>query len=140
MKNDIPFNPIPIPDLQLGEVKTAQPAIEHSMAKAPRPRKPRPSKARRAFELNTSATRFARTVGRNAKTSWRKIKGGLQVRLARLNSELLKRVLIACGVAATAALVICALAKHVALIVVLLAVLGSVVVLKLWNRILTLGL
>jgi hypothetical protein len=48
----------------------------------------------------------------------------------------LKRVLAACGVAATAALIIIALAKHTALIVVLLAMLGALVILKIWSRIL----
>jgi hypothetical protein len=135
MNNEIPFNPLPIPDLQLGDVKPVQSSAKVS------PRKRRqPSKARKALDLNASARRLAHKASHKARTSWRKIKGGLQLRLARLNSEQLKRVLIACGVAATAALVICALAKHVALVIVLLAVLGAAVVLKIWNRILTLGL
>jgi len=140
MKNDIPFNPIPIPDLPLGEVKPVQPVTKSAPVKVNPRKRGQPLNARRALDLHVSARRIGRTVGRKAKTSWSTIKGGLQVRLARLNSEQLKRVLIACGVAATAAMVICALAKHVALVIVLLAVLGALVVLKLWNRILTLGL
>jgi ABC-type uncharacterized transport system permease subunit len=79
-------------------------------------------------------------VSGKAKTSWKRIKGDLQVRLSRLDAEQLKRVLVACGIAATAALIIIALAKHTALIIVLLAVLGALVMIKLWNRLLTLGI
>lgn len=101
---------------------------------------PRPAKSRRRTAAKTSAFRFASKVRRQAKASWQRIKRGLTARLARLDPEQLKRILVACGIAATVALIVIALAKHTALIIVLLAVLGAVVVLKLWNRIVTLGL
>lgn len=82
---------------------------------------------------------FARKVRRKAKRSWQRIRKDLEARLNRLDAEQLKRVLAACGVAATAAMVILALAKHTALVVVLLAVLGALVLLKLWDRLLGLG-
>jgi hypothetical protein len=100
---------------------------------------PRPTKARRGPDAKRSALRFAARIGRQTKASWQRIKRGLTNRLARLDPEQIKRILVACGIAATVALIIIALAKHTALIIVLLAVLGAAALLKLWNHLLTRG-
>jgi len=63
--------------------------------------------------------------------------GSINVRLARLNPDMLKWVLMACGISAAIALVIIAMAKLSPLIVVLLAVLGMTAVLQMWARLTT---
>ena len=127
------FNPvIPPTTPPANREPTALPGPPKSARK-----KSSPAKSRRNAKTGQSALPFASKVRRQAKASWQRIKRGLTARLARLDVEQLKRVLVACGVAATVALVIIALAKNTALVIVLLAVLGAVVVLKLWNRILT---
>jgi hypothetical protein len=141
MKDEKPSTPV-FANLNLPVTETVPPKPEPTVSRK-RTALCKPSRAgqvRRVLDPKASAIRFTSKVSRMTKTSWQRIKGGLQVRLAHLNAAQLKRLLVACGVAATTALVIIALAKHWALIFVLLAVLGAVVVIKLWNRILTLGI
>lgn len=142
MKEETPFNPVLGPDLNIPatDAKVRQPKARAPQRKTKTRTSSSSPKARRVPGAKASAARFARKATRKAKTSWRRVKRDLRVRLARLDAEQLKRILLACGVAATAALIIIALAKHVALVIVLLTVLGALVVLKLWHRILTLGI
>jgi hypothetical protein len=137
-----PFNPIPLPNLNLTVDESPSVPVQTKSSARPKPKRriSRTGQVRRVLDPKAAALRIALKVSGKAKTSWRQIKGGITSRLARLDPGQLKRVLLACGVASTVALVIIALAKHMALIVVLLAVLGALVVLKLWNRLLTLGI
>lgn len=139
-KEEIPFNPVVPLDLTIPVSEPPTTQVPTLLRGKSRPRKrAHPVVTRRVLDVSRSAGRFTTRVRRHAKASWQRIKGGISSRLARLDPGQLKRVLLACGVASTAALVIISLAKHTALIVVLLAVLGALVVLKLWNRLLTLG-
>jgi hypothetical protein len=139
--DEIPFNPVLGPDLNIpvDESQTVTMKNKSSPRKTAKGRASPTNRARRGIDPKTRTLRFARKMSRKANTSWKRIKSDLQTRLARLDTEQLKRVLAACGVAATAALIIIALAKHAALIVVLLAVLGALVVLNIWNRLLGFG-
>jgi hypothetical protein len=77
---------------------------------------------------------MARKARWKARVLTRKIKAGLNARLSRLDPEKLKRVLVACGIAASTALVIIALSKLTPLLILLLAILGLGVVLELAAR------
>ncbi len=113
MNTDTPFNPA-VPsglNIPLTGNKSAK-------AKSPRPKTRRP--ARPAFErtktrAKTAARHFTRKLRHEAKASWAQIKTDLQTRLARLDADKLKRVLVACGVGILTVLIILALAKHVIL-------------------------
>ena len=91
-------------------------------------------------EVQFITARFERYIDalrRQARRLSQRIKGGITSRLAHLDPEKLKKVLIACGVTVAAAAVICLLVKLTPLIVALLAVLGLGVVLQMWNRLRT---
>ena len=85
----------------------------------------------------TTSVRFPQdSVGKRG-VSWKRIKGGINSRLAHLDREKLKKVLIACGVAAAVATAICVLVKLTPLIITLLALLGLGAVLQMWGRLQT---
>jgi Flp pilus assembly protein TadB len=142
MKAETLFNPINLPDLPLAASAPApvQTPINAKVARrqtAPRSGRRRTSRhgtTRRALDPKRSAIRFARKVSRQARTSWQRVKGGIQARLSHLDREQLKKVLLACGLAAAAVVVIITLVKLTPLIVTLLAVLGLAVVLQFWDR------
>lgn len=137
MKNtEPPFNPINIPDLALpiSAPQVPQPKVTVSRKK-PAPRKPtRPARKRRVLEVPPAAIRFTAKVRRQVRRLSKRIKGGITSRLAHLDREKLRKVLIACGVAVAAAAVICILVKLTPLIVALLAVLGLGALLQTWDR------
>jgi len=144
---DTPFNPILIPGLNLQAGEPA--AVQPTATKSPRRRAPSRTTFRRTSRVGTthrvmdpkaSAIRFARKVSRRAKTSWKRIKGGINSRLAHLDREQLKKVLLACGIAAAAAVAIITLVKLTPLIVTLLAVLGLGAVIQMWDRLRTMHL
>lgn len=56
-------------------------------------------------------------------------------KLAAIDPERLKRVLLACGIAVGAALAIAAMIKLVPLAVTILALLGVAMALEVWNRV-----
>jgi hypothetical protein len=138
---EAPFNPIPVPDLNL---QSAEPAVAKPTAtKSTRRKAPSRTTSRRTSRISTtrrvmdpkaSAIRFARKVSRKAKTSWKRIKGGINSRLGHLDREQLKNVLLACGIAAALVAAIILLIKMTPLIVTLLAVLGLAVVIQIWDR------
>ena len=136
MKEAPPFNPILFPDLVPPTSEPPRPPPAPKSARKPSsPRKSsRKAKARRGSAAKASALRFATKVRRQAAVSWQKIKLGITSRLARLDSEKLKRVLVACGIAVTVALLIIALAKLTPLMVALLAFLSLGALLRLWER------
>lgn len=139
MKEETPFNPIVIPDLALppSEPKIVKLETNATRRKTTPRRKSRKSTHRRALDPKQQAIRIARKVSRKAKTSWNRIKGGINSRLAHLDREKLKKVLIACGVAAAVATAICVLVKLTPLIVALLALLGLGAVIQMWERLRT---
>lgn len=139
MKEETPFNPIVIPDLAIppSESKIVKLETNGTRRKTTPRRKSGKTIHRRALDPKQQAIRIARKVSRKAKTSWNRIKGGINSRLAHLDREKLKKVLIACGVAAAVATAICILVKLTPLIVALLALLGLGAVLQMWERLRT---
>ena len=138
---DAPFNPMLIPDLNLpsGDPTAATPTA----VKAARRKTPPRTKLRRTFRVgNTrrlmdpkaSAIRLARKVSRKTKASWKRIKCGINAKLGNLDQEQLKKVLLACGIAAALVAAIIMLINMTPLIVTLLAVLGLGVVIQIWDR------
>jgi hypothetical protein len=139
MKEATPFNPINIPDLTIpaSEPQVAKPEVKTSRKKST-PRKPiRTARTRRVLDVPKRAVRITAKIRRQARRLSQRIKGGITSRLAHLDREKLKKVLMACGVVAAAAVAICLLAKLTPLIVALLAVLGLGVVLQMWDRLRT---
>ena len=140
MKEETPFNPIVIPDLAIPTTESKVVKLETNGTRrktTPRRKSGKATAHRRALDPKQQAIRLARKVSRKAKTSWKRIKGGINARLAHLDREKLKKVLIACGVAAAVATAICVLVKLTPLIVALLALLGLGAVLQMWERLRT---
>ena len=136
MKEAPPFNPINLPDLAIpaSEPQGPKPKVTVSRKKST-PRKPtRTARIRRVLDVPHTAVRFTAKMRRQVRRLSKRIKGGITSRLAHLDREKLKKVLIACGVAAAAAAAICLLVKLTPLIVALLAVLGFGALLQTWDR------
>jgi hypothetical protein len=139
MKAATSFNPLNIPDLALpaSEPQVPQPKVTVSRKKSP-PRKPnrtaRTARIRRVLDVPKKAVRITAKLRRQVRRLSKRIKGGITARLAHLDREKLKKVLIACGVAAAAVAAICLLVKLTPLIIALLAVLGFGAVLQTWDR------
>lgn len=133
---DTPFNPVLPAALTLltPEPPPAQPEVKSPRRKASPRKSPGTTKTRRALDPKRSAIRFARKISRKTKASWKRIKCGISARLANLDREQLKKVLLACGIAAAAVAAILLLVKLTPLIIALLAVLGLGVVLQMWER------
>ena len=135
-KEETPFNPVLLPDLALpgSEAQPAKPEIKAPRKQAAARKAPRTASTRQALDLTQSSARFVVKVHRKAKASWQRIKGGIATRLARLDREKLKRVLLACGIAGTVAVLIIAVAKLTPLVVALLALIGLEALLRMWDR------
>ena len=139
---DALFNPIPIPDLNL---QSTEPIVAKSASKKPTRRKAASGKAtcrtsrirttRRVLDPKASAIRFARKVSRKAKTSWKRIKGGLHARLSHLDREQLKEVLLACGLAVVTVVAILTLVKLTPVVIAILAAVGLGAVIQMWDRV-----
>jgi hypothetical protein len=139
MKEETPFNPIVIPDLAIPptESKVVKLETNGTRRKTKPRRKSGKTTNRRALDPKQQAIRIARKVSRKARRLTQRIKGGITSRLAHLDQAKLKKVLIACGVAAAVATAICILVKLTPLIVALLALLGLGAVLQMWERLRT---
>ena len=139
MTEETPFNPIIIQDLAIpaSEPQAAKPEIKASRKKTA-PRKPtRTAKTRRVLDVPHTTVRFTAKIRRQARRLSQRIKGGITSRLAHLDRDKLKKVLIGCDVAAAVATAIVVLAKLTPLIITLLALLGLGAVLQMWGRLRT---
>jgi Flp pilus assembly protein TadB len=137
MKEEQPFNPIVISDLALPPTDSKIVKLETNATRRktmPRRKSGKATPRHRALDPKQQAIRLARKVSRKAKTSWKRIKGGINSRLAHLDREKLRKVLLACGIAAAAVAAICILVKLTPLIIAMLAVLGLGVVIQTWDR------
>ena len=134
-----PFNPIILPDLAIpaSEPQAAQPEIKASRKKTTLRKSTRTAKTRRVLDIPHTTVRFTAKIRRQARRPSQRIKGGITSRLAHLDQAKLKKVLIACGVAAAVATAIVVLAKLTPLIITLLALLGLGAVLQMWGRLRT---
>lgn len=134
MTTDIPFNPITIPDglLLSEETSPAQPPAPAPGAaqtkKPPRRRSRRKSKG--------PATPCIETADTTSWSSWQRIKGHLNARMAQMDPGTLKRILTAAGVSAGVILAIMIAIKLTPIGLALLAILGLAFVLRLWDRLL----
>jgi hypothetical protein len=136
MKEETPFNPLNIPDLKLPrtESPSTKPKIKTSRTKSVSRKSIRPAKIRRVLDVPPAAIRFTTKIRRQARRLSQRIKGGITSRLAHLDREKLRKVLIACGVTVAAAAAICLLVKLTPLLITLLAVLGLGALLQTWDR------
>ena len=127
-----PFNPIPLPPEfhltaphQTAQQQTgnpdAQPGEQTSSAKAKRrPRKPR------VAETDPTCPVL---------TKWERIKGEFAARIAQIDPETLRSVLLACGIAVGIVATVLLLVKMLPTALVLLALLGVALVIAIWDRI-----
>lgn len=133
MKDKQPFNPLRLPaDLRLEEAATTpqpngQPAAKPSAGrqartktkgKSTRPRQPRPGNPR---------------MNKKVKMSWEQLKSRLQNRLGQIDKAKLKRVLLACGIAAAIVAAVILAIKLAPVSVLLLAMLGLTALFRLWG-------
>ena len=134
MKEATLFNPITLPDLARPEPQPPKPKAKSPRKQSAPPKSSRPTKPRRPLTVPPAAERFAAQVRRKTEASWQKIKLGIATRLARMDREKLKRVLLACGITGTVAVLIIALAKLTPLLIALLAFIGLEALLRMWDR------
>lgn len=136
MKEETPFNPIVIPDLNLPTAKPVSPKLKTTSArkKFGTRKVSRVAKARRVLAAPRPAVRFTTRIRRKVRRLTQHIRGGITARLAHLDHDKLKKVLISCGVAAAIATTIVVVAKLTPLLVTLLGLLGLGAVLQLWDR------
>ena len=139
MTEETPFNPIIFPDLAIpaSEPQAAQPEIKTSRKKTIARKSTRTARTRRVLDVPHSAVRFTARIRRQARRLSQRIKGGITSRLTNLVRDKLKKVLIACGVAAAAAAAICLLVKLTPLVITILAVVGLGAVIQMWERLRT---
>lgn len=132
MKEETPFNPIVIPDLNLPTAKptSPKPKIKSTRRKLGARKTSRVARAR----APRTVVRFTTRIRRQVRQLTQRIRGGITARLAHLDHDKLKKVLISCGVAAAIAVTIVVLVKLTPLLVTLLALLGVGAVLQLWDR------
>lgn len=127
-----PFNPIPLPPefhlaapqqttQQQIENPDAQQGKQTSSAKARR----RPRKIRAAEPAVTCP----------GLTRWQRIKGKFAARIAQIDRERLKSVLLACGVAVGIVATVLLLVKMVPIAATLLGLLGIGLIIAIWDRI-----
>src|ERR1041384_5234042 len=135
-KAESPFNPVLLPDLALPAVQQQpmKPEPKPSRKKAAPRKSARIARTRRVVDLTHAPVHFAVKVHRRAMASLQRIELGIATRLARLDRDKLKRVLLACGIAGTVAVLIIAVAKLTPLLVALLALLGLETLLRMWDR------
>ncbi len=127
-----PFNPIPLPPKfhlaapeQTAQQQTgnpeAQPGKQAPGAKVRRrPRKPKAAEP---------------DAGCPVLTRWERIKGKFAARIAQIDPETLRSVLLACGIAVGIVATVLLLVKMMPTALVLLALLGVALVIAIWDRI-----
>jgi len=132
MKEETPFNPIVIPDLNLSTAKPTSPRPKTTSAR----KKLGTRKVSRVAKTRAprSVIRFTTRIRRKARQLTQRIRAGITTRLAHLDHDKLKKVLVSCGVAAAIATTIVVVAKLTPLLVTLLGLLGLGAVLQLWDR------
>lgn len=131
-ENRPPFNPIPLPpELSLSGSQ---------LATHQQPPNPSAEKASQTSDAKTTRRpRKAKTPKPEAKcpslTRWERIKGKVATRLAQIDQETLRSVLLACGVAIGLVATVLLLVKMVPVAATLLGLLGVGLVIAIWDRI-----
>ena len=131
MKNDTPFNPVPIPDnlnLSMNAGATQEQASQNS-AKSKR------SPKRNAKRKSTRSSRpCSTTCGADIKSRWQRIKGQLATKVAQVDREKLKALLLACGVASGIVAAVILAIKLMPVAAIILAALGLGAALRFWEK------
>jgi Flp pilus assembly protein TadB len=126
-----PFNPIPIPE-NLNLTMNAGTAQEQA---SPNNLEPERSLNRKPRRKSTKAKQPGGTTSRAASASrWHRIKGRLAAKVAQMDKEKLKALLLAAGVAAGIVAAVILAIKLVPVAAVILAILGLGVALRFWER------
>lgn len=131
MNTDTPFNPIPLPEGLL---------LAQETSNTPLPACPQPGAAQKAAAPKRNAKRRTRTRCDGTNTTaqqsrWERIKSKFAARLAQIDQETLKSVLLACGVAIGLIATVLLLVKMVPIAATLLGLLGIGLVIAIWDRI-----
>ena len=131
MKSETPFNPLPIPDnLNLSsDAGAAQEQASHSNPKPGR------STKRNARKKPTRSKRSASASARpDSETRWNRIKGRLVAKVALMDKEKLKALLLAAGIAAGIVAAVILAIKLMPVAAIILAALGLGAALRFWER------
>jgi hypothetical protein len=134
-KDQPPFNPIPLPpELSLGapEQITKQQAHVPGAEQGKKTSRPKPKRRPRRPRKSKVPQRDANCA---ALTRWERIKGKMVTKLAQIDRETLRSVLLACGVAVGQVATVLLLIKMVPVAATLLGLLGIGLVIAIWDRI-----
>jgi len=125
MKSEIPFNPLPLPETLNLSLKAGP---EQASQNKPQPKRKAKRTATKSKRPGSKATPVA------SLRRWHQIKGRLAARMAQVDKEKLKEVLLACGVAAGLAIAVVIAMKLLPIAAVILAALGLGAALRFWER------
>ena len=131
MKNDTRFNPLPLPE-KLNLASSAGSAQEQTSQSNPEPKRQRNRNAKRKSTKSKQPCGAASRA--NSESRWHRIKGRLAAKVAEVDKERIKAVLLACGVAAGIVLAVTIAIKLLPIAAVLLAALGLGAALRFWDR------
>ena len=129
MKNETPFNPLPLPDNLTLELNAGATQEQASNPEPERPTRRKPRK--KSTKTKQSSTKASKAD--NA-SKWNRIKGRLAAKVAEMDKEKLKAVLLASGVALGIVAAAVAAIKLMPLAVLILAILGLGAALRFWER------
>ena len=134
MKNDTPFNPLPLPEnLKLEPDAGATKQEGQSPGKDAATRQTR-SKTKGRSNRSKRPRSGASRMKKNCHAKWQELKGRFNARLQHLDNDKLKAVLLACGVAAGIVAAVILAIKLMPVAAVLLAALGLGAALRFWER------
>jgi hypothetical protein len=127
MKKETPFNPIPLPE-NLKLSMSAEPARERASSGGTGPERPRmPNAGKRS--------RKTKQAGSDEDESrWNRVKDRFVAKVAAMDKDKLKAVLVTCGVAVGVAAAVIAAIKLMPVTVLILAILGVGAALRFWDK------
>lgn len=119
-----PFNPIPIPNTL--NLRTGNPS--------PEPSNPDPDDKASTSKSKRRSTRKKGDPAVDPATRWERVKSRLAAKMAQLDKEKLRQVLIGLGVVAGVVAAVILAVKMLPALVTILALLGLGLALQLWDR------
>jgi hypothetical protein len=126
VKSETPFNPLPIPD-NLNLSSDAGAAQSNSEPK----RSPKRNARKKSTRSNRSGGASCRA---DSETRWNRIKGRLVAKVALMDKEKLKALLLAAGIAAGIVAAVILAIKLMPVAAIILAALGLGAALRFWER------
>ncbi len=132
MNSDPPFNPLPLPDnLNLeAQPQATQPGSEPG-TKAGKNQQQAKTKRKTNQPRRRSGKRSSSDESYRAK--WERIKASLTAKLATIDQEKLKKVLLACGIAVGVVVAVLLAIKLMPVAVTLLALVGIALAIRVWD-------